>query len=180
MVLYVVRHGQTEWNALAKVQGRADIELNEKGIEQAEETRKQLQDEKIDLIICSPLTRARQTAEIINRNRNIPTIYDEAIIERDFGEFEGISKNNFDFEGYWSYKQNRQYEKAENIRDFFNRVYNFLDNIKKEYKDKRILIVAHGGISIVTNCYFNGIPDDDNLLKLGIRNCDIAKYQYSQ
>ena len=72
--------------------------LEEKGlqtvesIEQAKETGKVLESEKIDLIICSPLKRAKQTAEIINQNRNIPIIYDEDVIERDFGEFEGINK----------------------------------------------------------------------------------------
>ena len=175
MEILLTRHGQTEWNVLGKVQGRADIELNEKGILQAKETGKTLNEEKIDLIICSPLKRAKQTAEIINKDRNIPIIYDEDVIERDFGEFEGINKKEFDFEGYWSYKQNNKYEKAENIKDFFDRVYKFLNKIKKEYEDKRVLIVAHGGISIPVNCYFNGIPEDDNLLKLVLGNCEVAK-----
>ena len=180
MEILLTRHGQTEWNVLGKVQGRADIKLNEKGIQQAKETGKALNEEKIDLIICSPLKRAKQTAEIINKDRNIPIIYDEDVIERDFGEFEGINKKEFDFEGYWSYKQNNKYEKAENIKDFFERVYSFLDKIKEEYKDKRVLIVAHGGISIPVNCYFNGIPEDDNLLKLVLGNCEVAKYQYKK
>lgn len=178
MEILLTRHGQTKWNVLGKVQGRADIELNEKGVKQAQETGKVLKNENIDIILCSPLKRARQTAKIINKNRNIPIIYDEDIIERDFGEFEGINKSDFDFEGYWSYKQNNQYEKAENIKNFFERVYNFLDRIKEEYKDKKILIVAHGGISIPVNCYFNGIPKDDNLLKLVLGNCEVAKYEY--
>lgn len=179
MVLYFVRHGQTDWNVLGKVQGRADIELNEKGIQQAEETGKALQNEKIDLVICSPLKRAKQTAEIICKNRNIPIIYDEDVIERDFGEFEGVNKQDFDFEGCWSYKENKKYEKAENIREFFDRIYNFLDKIKEQYNDKRVLIVAHGGISIPVNCYFNGIPEDDKLINLALGNCKIAKYQYN-
>ncbi len=178
MEILLTRHGQTEWNVLGKVQGRADIELNKNGIQQAKETGKILEDEKIDLIICSPLKRAKQTAELINKNRHIPIIYDQDVIERDFGEFEGINKKDFNFEECWSYKQNKKYEKAENIKDFFSRVYKFLDKIKEEYSDKRILIVAHGGISIPVNCYFNGIPEDDNLLKLAIGNCAIAKYKY--
>lgn len=176
--ILLTRHGQTEWNVLGKVQGRADIVLNENGIQQAEETAKLLSEEKIDLIICSPLKRAKQTAEIICKDRNIPIIYDKDVIERDFGEFEGINKKDFDFEGYWSYKQNNKYKKAENIQEFFNRVYNFLNKIKDEYKDKRVLIVAHGGISIPVNCYFNGIPEDDKLLKLVLGNCEVVKYKY--
>ena len=89
MEILLTRHGQTEWNLLKKVQGKADIELNEKGIQQAEETRDFLKNEKIDLILCSPLKRALQTAEIINQGRNIRMIIDERVSERDFGEFEG-------------------------------------------------------------------------------------------
>lgn len=97
MEILLVRHGQTEWNLLKKVQGKADVELNEQGIKQAEETRNSLKNEKIDLILCSPLKRAMQTAEIIKQGRNIKMIIDERISERDFGEFEGMPNTDFDF-----------------------------------------------------------------------------------
>ena len=84
-MLYITRHGQTDWNVSKKVMGRRDEPLNEKGLLQASETRDNLLNTDIDLIICSPLQRARQTAETINKDRNIPIIYDERIIERDFG-----------------------------------------------------------------------------------------------
>ena len=116
MRLLVVRHGRTDWNDLKKVQGLADIELNETGKMQAKEVAKSLEDENIDLIICSPLKRTRQTASIINEEKNIDIIYDDRIKERDFGEFEGMSNTEFDYEAFWSYKQNLQYQKAENIR----------------------------------------------------------------
>jgi len=118
MEILLTRHGQTEWNLLKKVQGKADIELNEKGIEQAEKTRDSLKNEKVDLILCSPLKRAIQTAEIINQGRNIRMIIDERVSERDFGEFEGMPNTDFDFNAFWSYKQNLKYDKAENIKDF--------------------------------------------------------------
>jgi len=178
MEILLTRHGQTEWNLLKKVQGKADIELNEKGIKQAEETRDYLKNEKINLILCSPLKRAMQTAEIINQGRNIKMIIDERISERDFGEFEGMPNTEFDFNAFWSYKQNLKYSKAENIRDFFGRVYSFLDSIKNEYAGKRILIVSHGGISIPVKCYFDGIPDAETLLPLCLGNCEVAKYSY--
>ena len=107
-------------------------------------------------------------------------IITEGMSERDFGEFEGMTKAEFDFEGFWSYKQNLQYQKAENIRSFFERVYSFLDDVQLKYKGKRILLVAHGGISIPVNCYFNGIPDTDDLLSLTIKNCEVAKYVYKE
>lgn len=180
MEILLTRHGQTEWNLLKKVQGKADIELNDKGIQQAETTRDSLKEERIDLILCSPLKRAIQTAEIINQGRNIRMIIDERVSERDFGEFEGMSNTDFDFNAFWSYKQNLKYDKAENIKDFFRRVYNFLDNIKNEYAGKRILIVAHGGISIPVKCYFEGIPNVETLLPLCLGNCGVAKYSYKE
>lgn len=180
MEILLVRHGQTEWNLLKKVQGKADIELNEQGIKQAEETRNYLKNEKIDLILCSPLKRAMQTAEIIKQERNIKMIIDERISERDFGEFEGMPNTDFDFNAFWSYKQNLKYDKAENIQDFFERVYDFLESIKNEYTGKRVLIVAHGGISIPVKCYFEGIPNTETLLPLCLGNCEIAKYSYKE
>lgn len=177
-MLYETRHGETDWNLYGKVQGKADIELNAKGIEQAKETMDKLKEEKIDFIICSPLKRARQTAEIINSEKNISIIFDERISERDFGEMEGMSKDDFDFEAFWNYKKNVTYEKAENIRVFFNRIFLFLDEIKKKYKDKNILLVTHGGVSIAVNCYFNEIPESGACLPLCIKNCEVKVFSF--
>lgn len=90
MRLFVVRHGQTDWNLQRKIQGTTDIELNENGIRQANDLKKELQDKdfKIDLIISSPLKRARETAQIISDGK-IDIIYDDNIIERNHGELEG-------------------------------------------------------------------------------------------
>ena len=178
MQILLTRHGQTEWNVLKKVQGKVDIELNATGIKQAEETALKLKNTAIDIIISSPLKRARQTAEIINKEKNLPIIIDDRISERDFGEFEGKNRNEFSFEDFWSYKKAENYEKAEKIQDFFERIYSFLDDIKEKYKDKRILIVAHGGVSIPFRCYFEGIPDIENLTGLGLKNCEVRKYVF--
>lgn len=177
MEILLTRHGQTDWNVLKKVQGKADIELNETGIKQAEETRKILENEEIDLIISSPLKRAAKTAQIIGKSRNIPIIYDEDVSERDFGEFEGMNKDTFEFDEFWTYND-KKYEKAESVEAFFDRIYKFLDKIKEQYPDKKILVVAHGGVSIPVNCYFNGIPEDKYLLGLGIGNCEVVRYKY--
>ena len=176
MDILLTRHGQTEWNVLKKVQGRADIELNSTGIEQAEITAEKLFNEKFDLIIVSPLKRALQTAEIINKNKNVSMIIDHRLAERDFGEFEGLKTSDFNFEEFWSYKANVEYKKAENIKDFFKRIYDFLDDIKVKYNDKKVLLVTHGGVSIPIKCYFRGIPDENTLLPLAIGNCEIEKF----
>lgn len=177
MDILVIRHGKTDWNALNKMQGKADITLNEVGKNQAQITALKLKDEQIDIIISSPLKRALQTAEIINENKNVPLIIDNRISERDFGEFEGKETSSFDNDKFWSYKVNKKYEKAENIKDFFDRVYNFLDEIKKVYKDKRVLVVTHGGVSIPIKCYFSQIPDTYTVFHLCMDNCEVEKFE---
>ena len=176
MRIIIVRHGQTEWNFQKKLMGRRDIPLNKKGLEQANDTREKLSSEKIDLIICSPLKRAKETAEIINKNRNIPIIYDERIIERNFGEFEGKEAKCIDMHSYWDFYKNNKYENSENIKDFFKRVYDFLDDIQSKYKGKNILIVAHGGISVPIACYFNKNIPKGSLSDLILENCQVLSY----
>ena len=84
-MLYVVRHGHTDWNSQKITMGRKDISLNELGIKEAHTTSDILQDYSFDFIICSPLIRARQTADIINQKKNNKIINDERIIERNLG-----------------------------------------------------------------------------------------------
>ena len=94
MRILITRHGQTDWNLQKKVQGRADISLNENGKNEAKEIHNKLKDEKIDLIISSPLDRTRETSELIRGDRDIPIILDERIIERSlFLSITRIQKN---------------------------------------------------------------------------------------
>ena len=176
MELYITRHGQTNGNVERIMDGsKRDIPLNEKGISQAEITRELLKNIKFDLIICSPLIRTKQTMEIININ-NFPVIYESRVLERDCGEFTGKSFDSLDRDLYWNYNDATKYKEAESIKAFFKRIYDYLDYIKEEYKDKTILIVSHGGVSKAINCYFNGIPTDGNLQNLELKNCEVVKY----
>ena len=176
MNIFVVRHGQTEWNVMKKMQGSADIELNEKGLSQASDTANMLRDSSFDVIFCSPLKRAKQTAEIINDDRGLNIIFDERLRERNYGEFEGTSKSSFDYNEFWSYQKNMKYEKAENIQDFFERIYHFLDDItSKEYNN--ILIVCHAGVEKAIECYFNGLMSDDKIGSFLPDNASVLKYK---
>ena len=89
MLIYVLRHGITQWNKLKKVQGAMDIPLAPEGIELAKRTGEVLKDVPFDICFTSPLTRARQTAHYVLGNRQIPVIEDKRIQEIDFGVLEG-------------------------------------------------------------------------------------------
>ena len=80
-MIYFIRHGETAYNREGRVQGHLDIPLNEKGIFQAEKASDEFKDVEIDLIYCSPLKRARSTAEIINKFHNVEIVIDDRLIE---------------------------------------------------------------------------------------------------
>lgn len=108
MTIFIVRHGETDWNVQKKVQGKTDIELNKRGIEQAQIISQKLKNETIDMIISSPLKRTKQTAEIIAKVIDCPIFYEEGLIERSFGDFEGWKTNEFDYKGFNSYQANKR------------------------------------------------------------------------
>lgn len=90
----LVRHGETEWNALGKLQGREDVDLTARGAEQAVLTSKYLERRTSwNVIMSSPLTRAKKTAEIISDHLHTdPVIFLDDLIERDLGIASGMSR----------------------------------------------------------------------------------------
>lgn len=89
MLLYIIRHGETSWNVMRKIQGATDIPLNENGIRLAKITGEKLADVPFDAAISSPLQRAYKTAQLVLGHREIPIETDERIQEISFGDLEG-------------------------------------------------------------------------------------------
>ena len=89
MRLYVTRHGQTQYNIEVRICGRANVRLTEKGISQAHELALEMQDTDVDLIISSPLIRAKETADIVGQTIGAPVEVDERLAERDYGVIDG-------------------------------------------------------------------------------------------
>lgn len=170
-MIYIVRHGETDYNVEGRYGGRIDVELNAKGIEQAYAVKKVLKDIKFDIVISSPLKRAYKTATIIT---DTEITIDDRIIERDNGELEGKLKQdcptNIDFNN-----PNTGYG-IESIIDFRKRIFNFLDEITEKYKGKNVLIVIHAGVGIYARCYFEGEPVNKNYGLYKIKNCEVIKY----
>ena len=107
MKLILVRHGETDWNRQRRVQGITDIPLNQRGVEQAERLARALRNEHIENILSSPLKRALQTAEIVNRCHGKTIRPVSALGELDQGDFEGrtiseIMETNADFLRQWA------------------------------------------------------------------------------
>ena len=154
MKMYIIRHGQTPWNARKCLQGRSDVDLNENGIYLAELTGKALRDVTFDMAFTSPLIRAKHTAQCILAGRKVPIIEDERLIEISFGIYEGCcyAEENRQVPQQWIenfFRAPQDYVAApggESLDDVEKRTRNFMEDIcsRKELQDKTILVSTHG------------------------------------
>ena len=178
MEIYYARHGQTDWNQQKKMQGGgSEIPLNQTGIKQAEETKRKLENVDYDIVICSPMKRAIQTAEIINQEKNKEIIIDERIRERKLGKLEGNNVTEETEKKIWDYELDYKIPEGESLHDFEKRILNFLTEIKQKYKNKKILIVAHGGVAKILKMHIYGMPESKNLSEIEMKNCEIIETQ---
>ena len=157
MRLYIVRHGETPWNTELRLQGQTDIPLNENGRALARETAQALSVVSFDLALTSPLSRARETAEILLAGRDVPLIDEERIREISFGTLEGVylsreERENPDSQFYRFFHAPDEYvppEGGESVRALCARTEAFLEELKTkaEWQDKTILVSTHGAAS---------------------------------
>lgn len=157
MKIYIVRHGETDLNKAKKTQGQRmdlDSSLNTEGKRQVKELMNGI-DKDFDVIFTSPLKRAKETAEILAKGINAPLIIKKEITERDYGDLSGkswaemnelyggkIDFRKLDFDLEYDY---RPYG-GECVEDVRKRFLKFIEELRKDYSDKKILIIAHGGI----------------------------------
>ena len=176
MNLYVVRHGETIWNVERKVQGITDIPLTEKGMKEAEELQELISTLNIDVVISSPLDRARETAKILIDSK-LPINTDDRIKERDWGMNEGALIDSVDRWDCWDVVLNTKVQNIECVQDFMYRVSDFIEEIKIKHKDKNVLIVTHSAVSRVIHYLLGTIPEDANLSRIDIPNLRIIEYK---
>ncbi len=176
MKLYSTRHGESVLNIERKVAGWADVALTKEGILQAEALAKQLADVPIDAIIASPLIRARHTAEIIARKKGLPVTLDDRLKEQAYGILECGSLDDPEFQFA---RRNIAYKVpgGETLLTVVQRVYNFLDEIRRTHSDKTVLIVSHSVVCKVIHSYFTVLTDEE-FMYFRCGNCELKKYEY--
>ena len=125
-MIYLIRHGETDWNVERKIQGQTDIPLNSNGKQQAEED----------------LSRAKETAEIINKKVGAKITFDKRIREVNYGDFEGVQIDKFTDKEWEIFNETPEKIKGESRQQVYNRVKSFIDEIKD---DENVLVVTHGG-----------------------------------
>lgn len=154
-----VRHGETHWNALKKIQGHTDIELNEVGIAQAEKIAQKFKNEPISIIYTSDLKRASKTAHIINQYHNVEVVEIGDLKETSFGEMEGQVFTDIKTALFEMRANGGAPKGGETLEALFARVHPVLDEIISE-NHPHALIVGHFGIIRSIICYFLKLPPE--------------------
>lgn len=140
--LYLVRHGETDWNRARRIQGLTDIPLNDTGREQARLTGTLLTRRPIARVVASPLGRARETAEIIARELGLPEPeLRDALVERNYGAAEGLGFHEIDVR----YPPGSDVPGRESRDAVAARVVPALQSLAAEYPGGPIVVVSHGG-----------------------------------
>ena len=174
MKLFVARHGETEWNALNKVCGRMDLPLTENGLRQAQLLADRTEKLKIDLIISSPMLRARQTAMPAAQRLGLPVLTDERLIEQNYGIYEGVDRKDPGFLGnkrQFAYR----YPGGESMMDVAYRVYSLIEELKVKHSDKNVLLVCHGGVCRLIRTYFEDMTNE-KFFRYSEENANVREY----
>lgn len=150
--IYLVRHGETDWNKEDRCQGCIDIDLNSEGIRQAEFVAQRLVNEEIHALYCSNLKRAYRTAQIIAKMLNLSITRNEALNEISFGDWEGLTfeeirkRHDYDYNTWRLSPHTANFPGEGSLLNVNKRVMKYVDEIISQNAGKNILIVSHGGV----------------------------------
>ena len=181
MNLYVVRHGESEYNVQGKWGGLQTTPLTAKGLEQAKLAATQLPDIDFEIIVASSMMRTRQTAQVIQEKTHLPLIFSDEFVERNIGVYDGLTKKEIieKYPDLWERDCIKKLDDAptdgETYGQLYARVTAALQKLKADYPDKNVILVAHFFAIRVTYWYCNNVPFEE-MLDYSLENCEIAKF----
>ena len=181
--LYLVRHGETDYNNSLRFQGQIDIPLNQKGIEQAEKVAGFLKDIPLHAIYSSSLKRARTTAEIIGRVKGIEPQITDALREMSFGIWENMNSSDIqkkyakEWKDFFASPASTKIPQGESMSDVQKRSYPVVQQILDQYPEGDVAFVAHGGIIRVLICTMLGL-DLNRAWHLHVGNASVTCFYY--
>ena len=160
-MLVTVRHGKTDYNLNRLYSGvNNNPILLEEAKKEAYKIGELINEYNLDIAYISPLTRAKQTFEEINKTLNIPFVEDTNLIERDFKDYEGKAYETFNYSICWDIEKSKSVD-IESIEEMVVRIEKVLCRIKQEAQDKNVLIVAHSGTCRVIRYIIEGKKEKD-------------------
>ena len=147
--IFLVRHGQTQWNKEKRWQGSQNSNLTSLGIKQAQQTKELIDEQVIDFAYVSPLQRAQDTIELILKDKNIKAIVLDDIRELNIGPWEGNFHEStqishpLQYHNFWHEPESFSLDGAETFVELQNRVVKSLDELFFKHKGTNILVVSH-------------------------------------
>jgi 2,3-bisphosphoglycerate-dependent phosphoglycerate mutase len=180
--VYVVRHGQTDWNKEGRIQGATDNPLNATGREQAATLARALAEVKIDAVYSSSHQRAQQTASVFEGRAPITKI--DELRERFFGKFEGANDKDTTIVADWNkrrYTWADDMEGGETLESQSRRAEVALKQIREKHKDGgTVVIVGHGGINPLIVSHLIGVPPQEGASAINQGNDEIYRIEIAK
>ncbi len=184
MQLFLVRHGETDWNATEIFRGRFDIELNQRGIEQALLTSKAFDNVPLDVVYSSPLSRAYDTASQIARQHGLQVAIEASLTDIDYGAWQGVSHEQVKNECPGLYQlwntapQKVRFEGGESLDDVRKRAADFLGKLAGRHPGQNVVAVSHRVFNKVVLCYILGL-DNSHFWKIRQDTCAINVIEHT-
>lgn len=181
--IFLVRHGETDWNLQMRFQGREDIPLNEKGKRQALSLANYLKGEKLAAIYTSGLTRALETASIIAKPHNLSPLVVKGLEEIDFGEWEGKTYQEMDkqerikLSSWLLSPETGEIPGGESFNEFINRVMGCYEKLLNFHCRENFLIVTHAGAIKILVAGILGMPFM-NIIRLMLAPASLSVINY--
>ena len=180
MDLYVMRHGQTVWNAKGITQGRRSNRLSRQGVQVTQKVAREIKNVPFEVIYSSPLMRTIQTANIVNQYHKVKVIRDEDLNEIKQGIFSGRKKNSLSPEEKMIKSQRSKSAGMESYEECYVRAKNFVERLKKT-NFKHVLVITHDRVAaFIEDIVLGKNPDFSNIKDLRrFQNSEIIKLEFN-
>lgn len=166
-ILYLIRHGETDWNVEKRWQGHADVPLNERGRQQAIHIAQQLAGVGLAAIYSSDLQRAVETAQALSATTHLVVQIDPRLREIDQGDWQGLLAEEVEAR-YGDILRQRRLEPldisppgGETVRQVRDRVLAAIEDIRRSYPQQKVAIVSHGFALALARVHYQGYPIND-------------------
>ena len=183
VVLYLLRHGQTQWNREHKIQGHIDTALSETGWQQVRAVAERLRDHSFDHCYSSDLKRAHDTAQAVLAHHELELSHDQRLRERAFGQFQGLRLDEIAeqqpeaFARHRAFDPDFDYHGGQSRRQKSAEVVSFLGDILIRHSGQRVLAVSHGGSMSLIIQHILGIPLDQDV-PIYCKNAGVCVLEY--
>lgn len=182
--LFLVRHGETDWNAERRVQGQLESRLNDRGLQQAVERAGQINDLAVDAVYCSSSHRTRQTAHALLSGKTDGVVYQDNLREICLGVWEGKLRAEIDqisplqVQHFFQQPELFQLQGAETFSSLQGRAISALTDIVTQHSGKRILVVSHGALIKASLLHWLHWPLSQMWVDPQIGNCSVSAVEF--